>query len=78
MVSSGFVLFRIPHLFYPLTVGVEVVYFSLDHTQTHATVAMTPLDKGSARHRDLYVTTQTQQTNIHVPSGIRTHDPSKR
>jgi hypothetical protein len=53
--------------------------FSLDHTQTHTTVGRTPLDEGSARRRDLYLTTQTlYKTNIHAPGGIRTHDPSKR
>jgi hypothetical protein len=31
--------------------------FWLDHTQTHTTVGRTPLDKGSARRRDLYLTT---------------------
>jgi hypothetical protein len=34
-------------------------YFSLDHSQTHTTVGRTPLDEGSARRRDLYLTTQT-------------------
>jgi hypothetical protein len=33
--------------------------FSLDHTQTHTTVGRTPPDEGSARRRDLYLTTQT-------------------
>jgi hypothetical protein len=32
---------------------------SLDHSQTHTTVGRTPLDGGSARNRDLYLTTQT-------------------
>jgi hypothetical protein len=49
------VSFCSPYLFYLLTVGVQVVYFSLDHTQTHTTVGRTPLDGGSA-HRN---------TNIH-------------
>jgi hypothetical protein len=52
--------------------------FSLDHTQTHTTVSRTPLDEGSSRRRDLYVTTHSQETNIHAPGRIRTHDPSKR
>jgi hypothetical protein len=54
--------------------------FSLDHTQTHTTVGRTPLNEGSARHRDLYLTTQTlykRQTSM-PPSGIRNHDRSKR
>jgi hypothetical protein len=57
----------------------RVFAFSLDHTQTHTTVGRTPRDEGSARRRDLYLTTQTlYKTNIHAPGGIRTHDPSKR
>jgi hypothetical protein len=55
------------------------VLISLDHTQVHTTVGRTPLDEGSARRSDLYVTTQTlYKTNNHAPGGIRTHDPSKR
>jgi hypothetical protein len=41
--------------------------FSFDHTQTHTTVGRTPLDEGSARRRDLYLTTQTlykRQTSV--------------
>jgi len=30
----------------------------LDHTQRHNTLGKTPLDEGSARHRDLNLTTQ--------------------
>jgi hypothetical protein len=52
---------------------------SFDHIQAHTTVSRTPLDEGSARCRDLYLTTQTlYKTNIHPPGGIRTHDLSKR
>jgi choline dehydrogenase-like flavoprotein len=52
---------------------------SFDHTQAHTTVGRTPLDEGSARRRDLYLTTETlYKTNIHATGGIRTHDPSKR
>jgi hypothetical protein len=48
-------------------------------TQRRATVGSTPLDEWSARRRVLYLTTQhTQQTNIHAPGGIRTHDRSRR
>jgi hypothetical protein len=58
---------------------VSRLYISLDHTQTHTTVGRTPLDEGSARRRDLYLTTQTlYKTNIHAAGRIRTHDPSKR
>jgi hypothetical protein len=52
---------------------------SLDHTQTHTIVGRISLDEGSARRRDLYLTTQTlYKTNTQAPGGIRTHDLSKR
>ena len=53
----------------------------LDHTQRRTTVGRTPLDKGSARRRDLYLTTHnthSTQTNIHAPGGIRTRNLSRR
>jgi hypothetical protein len=52
--------YRSPSLFY-LRVHSRCrgFCFSLDHTQTHATVGRTPLDEGSARRRDLYLTKQT-------------------
>jgi hypothetical protein len=49
----------LPSSTYLFTVGVEGFYFSLDHTETHATVGRTPLDEGSARSRGLYLATQT-------------------
>jgi len=40
----------------------------LDHTQLRATDGRTPLDKYSARRKDLYLTTQhSQEANIHTP-----------
>ena len=51
----------------------------LDHIQRRATVGRTRLNEWSVRRRDLYLTTQhSQQTNIHDPGGIRTHDRSRR
>ena len=51
----------------------------LDHTQRHTTFGRTPLDEWSIRRKDLYLTTrQSQQTNIHDPGGIRTHNRSRR
>jgi hypothetical protein len=47
----------LPSSTYLFTAGVEGFDFSLDHTQTHTTVGRTPLDEGSARRRDLYMTT---------------------
>jgi hypothetical protein len=49
-------------------------------TLRHTALGRTPLDEGSARRRDLYLTTQNtqQETDIHAPSGIRTRNPSKR
>ena len=40
----------------------------LDHTQRHSTVGRTPLDKWSARRRDLYLTTHdTHNRQISMP-----------
>jgi len=49
------------------------------HTHTH-TLGRTPLDKRSARCRNLYLTTKQhlQQTDSHAPGGIRTRNPKKR
>jgi hypothetical protein len=74
-----FVSFRSRDLFYLLTAGVEVVYFHLI-TLTH-----TPQSVGLLWTRDRPVAEtstwrhkHSQETNIHAPSEIRTHDPSKR
>jgi hypothetical protein len=69
-----------PYLFYLLVHSrCRGCLFSLDHTQTHTTVGRIPLDERSARHRDLYLTTQTlYKTNIHARGGIRTRNSSKR
>jgi hypothetical protein len=41
---------------------------AFDHTQGHTTVGRTPLDEGSARRRDLYVTTHnTHNRQIFMP-----------
>ena len=40
----------------------------LDHTQRHTTVGRTPLDEGSARRRDLYLTTHnTHKREASIP-----------
>jgi hypothetical protein len=69
--TDGFLIrsFRSSSLFYLLVHSrCRGCLFSLDHTQTHTTVGRTPLDEGSARRRDLYLTTQTlYKTNIHAP-----------
>ena len=70
--------FLSPTSFY-LTMVRSRGVIAFDHTQGHTTVCRTPLDEGSARRRDLYLTTQhSQQTNIHAPGGIRTLNPSRR
>ena len=51
----------------------------LSHTQRRTTVGSTPLDEWSARRRGFYLRTRnTQHTNIHHPSEIRTHNLSRR
>jgi hypothetical protein len=49
-----------------------------DHTQGRTTVGRTSLDEWSVRRRDLYLTYTTLSTNIHVPGGIQTRNPSMR
>jgi len=52
----------------------------LDHTQRHTTFGRTPLDERSTHRRDLYLTTHNthNRQKDHAPSGIRTHNLSKR
>jgi len=71
--------------FYLLIVGVVGYYstwsHSLTQTQTHIdTLGRTPLGEGSARRRDIYLTTFNthQETDIHAPGRIRTRKPRKR
>jgi len=49
-----------------------------DNTR-HTTFGRTPLGERPARRRDFYLhnTQHSQQTNTHVPGGIRTHDFSR-
>jgi len=60
--------------------GAKVSSLSRIHDHRHTTLGTTPLDGGSAQCRDLYQknTQHSQQTDIHVPGGIRTRNPSKR
>ena len=47
----------------------------------HTTFSRTHLDEWPARRRDLSLpdnTQHSQETDIHAPGGIRTHNPSKR
>jgi hypothetical protein len=59
--------------------GRLVVEASTLQTIRH-TLGRTPLNECSARRRGRYLhnTQQTQETNIHALSGIRTRDPSNR
>jgi hypothetical protein len=66
--SFRFVSFRFvswPVRLLPTHSRCQGYVFSLDHTQTHTTVGRTSLDKGSARCRDLYLTTQTCTRDKH-------------
>jgi hypothetical protein len=82
LVSFHFVSFLfavLPSSTYLFTAGVEVVYFHL------ITLRHTPQSAGILWMRDRPVSEtstwqhkQLQETNIHAPGGIRTHDPSKR
>jgi hypothetical protein len=59
----------LPSSTYQFTAGVEGFIFSLDHTQTHTTVGRTPLEEGSARRRDIYLTTHTHKRQTSMPPG---------
>ena len=61
-------------------VMISIHATSLPHLR-HTTLGRTPLDKWSARRRDLYLTTHNthqRERDINVPDGIRTHNPCKR
>jgi hypothetical protein len=73
------VSYRSPSLFYLLVHSRCTEFlFALHHTQTHTTVSRTPLGEGSARRRDLYLTTQTlykRQTSM-PPVGFEPRIPA--
>jgi len=54
-----------------------IVEVSRLHTIRHTTSSNTPLNEWSACRKGHYLH-KTQQTNIHILSGIRTRDPSSR
>jgi hypothetical protein len=69
-----------PPLFYPLTVDVEVVYLhliTLRHTPQWVRFLWTR-DRPIAETSTWQHTNTVQETNIHAPGEIRTHDPRKR
>jgi hypothetical protein len=52
--------------------------FAITHFR-HTTPGKTPLDEWPVRRRHLPDNTQhSQETDIHAPGGIRTHNPNKR
>jgi hypothetical protein len=48
---------------------------AFDHIQGHTTVSRTPLDEGSARRRELYLTTLTIETSM-PPAGFEPPIPA--
>jgi hypothetical protein len=48
----------------------------LDHRQWHTTVGRTPLDEGSARRRNLYLTTHKTHTHSMPPAGFEPAIPA--
>jgi len=64
----------------PTRVMASLFLRFLDHTQRRTRVGRTPLYEWSARRTDLYLTTHnySQQTKVHAPSGIQTHNLSRR
>jgi hypothetical protein len=73
------------HLFFPMAQqppvgqGLLIIEASRSQSFRHTTLGTTPLDEGSARRRDLYLTrhnTHNRQRSM-PPGGIRTRNPSK-
>jgi hypothetical protein len=60
--------------------GLLTVEVSRSHSFRHFILGRTPLDEWSARHRNLYLTTNStyKRQDMHAPGGIRTRNPSKR
>jgi hypothetical protein len=67
--------------FYVLTVGAEgycdtsSLSMTYTHTHTHTQIGRNPLDEGSARRRDLYLTTHNRQTSM-PPTGFELAIPA--
>ena len=51
--------------------GVKRLIRFLDHTQRRTTVGRTPLDEGSARRRDPYLTTQNTHNSPMTLTGFK-------
>jgi len=66
-------------LFYLLIAGVKCDCCTRTHSVTN-TLSRTALDDGSTCLKGLYLhdTPRSQETNVHTPSGIWTHNPSRR
>jgi len=62
----------------PLVGQGLIIEASRSHSFRHATLGRTPLDKWSARRRDLYMTTHNTHKRHPCPGGIRTGNSSKR
>ena len=60
---------------YRFTAALVALQGTHTHTHTH-TRGGTPTDDESVRRRNN--TQHAQETNIHVPGGVQTHNPSKR
>ena len=65
----------------PVGQSVPIIQASPSHSIKHTTIGRTPLDEGSARRGNLYLTTHithNRQTSMPPAGWIRTHIPSKR
>jgi hypothetical protein len=65
----------------PVGQSVLIIEASRSHSIKHTTIGRTPLDEGSARRGDLYLTTHNshnRQTSMPPAGWIRTRNPSKR
>jgi len=59
--------------------GLLIIECSRSHSSRHTTLGRNPLDKSSARSKDLHLATHnTHKTRHQCPGGIRTVNRSKR
>ena len=76
MVNQNFIFFSWPYS--PMRAWAATLLRFLDHTQWHTTVGRTPVDEGSARRRDLSLTTHATFKRNRYPCPWRDSNPQSQ